>query len=84
MLQAATKPKGKKVVLIMDEVDGMSAGDRGGAAELAAMIRKAKIPIICICNDVRSPKVGPLLRVCFDARFKRYGLFLFSYLNIVK
>ncbi|ORE17800.1 DNA replication factor C, large subunit [Rhizopus microsporus] len=65
------QPKGKKVVLIMDEVDGMSAGDRGGAAELAAMIRKTKIPIICICNDVRSPKVGPLLRVCFDARFKR-------------
>ncbi|KAG0747208.1 hypothetical protein G6F62_002034 [Rhizopus arrhizus] len=61
----------KKVVLIMDEVDGMSAGDRGGAVELASQIKKSKIPVICICNDVRSPKVAPLLRVCFDARFKR-------------
>ncbi|KAI8388177.1 replication factor RFC1 C terminal domain-containing protein [Radiomyces spectabilis] len=66
--------KGKKVVLIMDEVDGMSGGDRGGSAELASLIRKAKIPVICICNDVRSTKVQPLLRVCYDARFKREQL----------
>ncbi|OAD03233.1 hypothetical protein MUCCIDRAFT_110087 [Mucor lusitanicus CBS 277.49] len=63
--------KGKKVVLIMDEVDGMSAGDRGGAAELAQLIRKSKIPVICICNDSRSPKVTPLLRVCYEAKFRR-------------
>ncbi|RUS23369.1 hypothetical protein BC937DRAFT_93313 [Endogone sp. FLAS-F59071] len=44
---------GKKVVLIMDEVDGMSAGDRGGSVELAKLIKNTKIPIICICmaND---------------------------------
>ncbi|KAG0184874.1 hypothetical protein DFQ28_010294 [Apophysomyces sp. BC1034] len=64
-------PKGKKVVLIMDEVDGMSSGDRGGSAELAALVRKTKIPIICICNDVRSIKVQPLAKVCFSAKFKR-------------
>ncbi|GAN09055.1 DNA replication factor C, large subunit [Mucor ambiguus] len=63
--------KGKKVVLIMDEVDGMSAGDRGGAAELAQLIRKSKIPVICICNDSRSQKVAPLLRVCYEAKFRR-------------
>ncbi|KAI8384543.1 replication factor RFC1 C terminal domain-containing protein [Radiomyces spectabilis] len=68
---SVTLPKGKKIVLVMDEVDGMSAGDRGGAAELANLIRKSKIPVICICNDVRSKKVAPLLKVCFDARFKR-------------
>lgn len=55
----------------MDEVDGMSAGDRGGAVELAALIRKSKIPVICICNDSRSQKVAPLLRVCYEAKFKR-------------
>lgn len=27
----------------MDEVDGMSGGDRGGSAELAKLIRKAKV-----------------------------------------
>ncbi|KAI8976130.1 replication factor RFC1 C terminal domain-containing protein [Pilobolus umbonatus] len=61
----------KKVVLIMDEVDGMSSGDRGGSAELAALIRKTKIPVICICNDLQSAKVAPLLTVCFSAKFIR-------------
>ncbi|KAI7885021.1 DNA replication factor C, large subunit, partial [Lichtheimia hyalospora FSU 10163] len=60
-----------KVLLIMDEVDGMSGGDRGGSAELAALIRKTKVPVICICNDPRSDKVKPLLNVCFEAKYKR-------------
>lgn len=29
----------------MDEVDGMSAGDRGGAAEMAKLIKKSKVRI---------------------------------------
>lgn len=55
----------------MDEVDGMSGGDRGGSAEMAQLIRKSKIPVICICNDSRSTKVAPLLKVCFEAKFRR-------------
>ncbi|KAI9020039.1 replication factor RFC1 C terminal domain-containing protein [Phycomyces nitens] len=62
---------GKKIVVIMDEVDGMSGGDRGGGVELAAQIKKTKVPIICICNDERSSKVQPLLRVCFNVKFRR-------------
>lgn len=27
----------------MDEVDGMSAGDRGGAAEMAKLIKNSKV-----------------------------------------
>ncbi|KAI8348834.1 replication factor RFC1 C terminal domain-containing protein [Choanephora cucurbitarum] len=69
--QANRMIKGKKVVLIMDEVDGMSEGDRGGGAELARMIKESKIPVICICNDSRSQKVAPLLRVCYEAKFRR-------------
>ncbi|KAI9031598.1 replication factor RFC1 C terminal domain-containing protein [Phycomyces nitens] len=61
--------EGKKVVLIMDEVDGMTSGDRGGSVLLASLIKKTKIPVICICNDIRSQKVQPLINVCFDARF---------------
>lgn len=33
----------KKLVLIMDEVDGMSAGDRGGVGSLAAFCRKTSV-----------------------------------------
>ena len=32
-----------KSCLIMDEVDGMSAGDRGGIGALCALIRKTKV-----------------------------------------
>ena len=43
---------GDKHVLIMDEVDGMAGNeDRGGVAELIALIKTTRIPIICICND---------------------------------
>jgi len=30
----------------MDEVDGMSAGDRGGVGALAALIRKTKVTLL--------------------------------------
>lgn len=33
----------QKLVLIMDEVDGMSAGDRGGVGQLAAICRKTQV-----------------------------------------
>lgn len=56
----------------MDEVDGMGGGDRGGMAELIAILKKTKIPIICICNDRQSPKVRSLANHCLDLRFQRY------------
>lgn len=61
----------KKLVLIMDEVDGMSAGDRGGVGALAAVCRKTTVPIILICNDRRQPKMKPFDSVAFDLPFRR-------------
>ena len=55
----------------MDEVDGMGAGDRSGMAELIQMIKKSKVPIICICNDRQSQKIKSLLPYCLDLRFSR-------------
>jgi hypothetical protein len=49
-----------KTCLIMDEVDGMSGGDRGGIAEIIDMIKKTRTPIICICNDAWSQKIKSL------------------------
>ena len=45
----------EKKVVLMDEVDGMSNGDRGGIQELIRVIKTTKTPIICICNDRDSP-----------------------------
>ena len=61
----------KKFVLIMDEVDGMSGGDRGGVGALTGFIRKTKTPIILICNERRIPKMRPFDRICLELPFRR-------------
>lgn len=55
----------------MDEVDGMSAGDRGGVGALNALIKKSKVPIVAICNDKSNPKMKPLIATCFQMTFKK-------------
>jgi replication factor C subunit 1 len=76
-----------KTCLIMDEVDGMSAGDRGGVGALNALIKKTKvrslsrresgtdekIPMILICNDRTLQKMKPIHSTTFGMTFKRYG-----------
>ncbi|CDM37144.1 hypothetical protein DTO013E5_9458 [Penicillium roqueforti] len=61
----------KKLVLIMDEVDGMSAGDRGGVGAVAAIVKKTKIPIILICNERKLPKMKPFDFITYDVPFRR-------------
>lgn len=63
--------KKQKLVLIMDEVDGMSAGDRGGVGAMAAVAKKTNIPIILICNDRKLPKMKPFDFVTADFPFRR-------------
>ncbi|KAL8147962.1 hypothetical protein AgCh_005334 [Apium graveolens] len=65
------RPKHQKTVLIMDEVDGMSAGDRGGVADLIASIKISKIPIICICNDRYSQKLKSLVNHCLLLNYRK-------------
>ena len=49
-----------QICLIMDEVDGMSGGDRGGVSDLIQSIHRSKVPIICICNDKYNQKLRSL------------------------
>lgn len=51
----------QKMVLIMDEVDGMSAGDRGGVGQLAAVCKKTNV---CHKNS--------LLRSCLKSNLTRF------------
>lgn len=60
----------QKRVLIMDEVDGMTS-DRGGLAELVSIIKKSKMPIICICNDKTHVKMRTLANHCLDLHFRK-------------
>eukprot|EP00804_Cyclotella_cryptica_P022248 CCRYP_017940-RB/>CCRYP_017940-RB protein AED:0.03 eAED:0.03 QI:1098/1/1/1/0.33/0.25/4/218/885 len=66
-----TKVPAQKRCVIMDEVDGMGAGDRSGISELIQMIKKSKVPIICICNDRSSQKMKSLVQYCMDLRYRR-------------
>ncbi|XP_046686070.1 replication factor C subunit 1 [Homalodisca vitripennis] len=62
----------KKHVLLMDEVDGMAGNeDRGGVQELIQLIKGARVPIICMCNDRNHPKIRSLSNYCFDLRFSK-------------
>lgn len=63
--------KKQNVVLVMDEVDGMSAGDRGGVGALAALAKKTNVPLIFICNERRLPKMKPFDFVTADFAFRR-------------
>ena len=61
----------RRLLFIMDEVDGMSAGDRGGVGAMAAICKKTSIPIILICNDRKLQKMKPFDHVTYDLPFRK-------------
>lgn len=67
----ASATVGRPTLILMDEVDGMSSGDRGGIGELARIIKTSTLPIVCIANDRGTPKLRPLAACCLDMRFHR-------------
>jgi len=65
----------KKIAIIMDEIDGMNNGDKGGINTLIKLIRPKKtkkqkteemtmIPIVCIGNYKVDKKIKELMKVC--------------------
>lgn len=60
----------RKEIIVMDEVDGFTTQERGGIGELASLIRKTNIPIICIANQL-VPKLAPLQKVSLVVKFTR-------------
>ncbi|EFC45766.1 replication factor C large subunit [Naegleria gruberi] len=67
------KPKDDKqrTIVIMDEVDGMSSGDRGGVVELVQIIKQTRVPVICIANDRSKISLKTLITHCLDLKFSR-------------
>lgn len=65
----------KKIAIIMDEIDGMNNGDKGGINTLIKLLRVKKtkkqkledttaIPIICISDYHNDKKIRELIKVC--------------------
>jgi replication factor C subunit 1 len=74
VLQMMTKQV-KKIAIVMDEIDGMNNGDKGGITALIKIIRQKKTkkqrlenktmnPIICIGNYYIDKKIRELMKVC--------------------
>jgi K+ transporter len=73
--------KNKKIVIVMDEIDGMNNGDKGGITALIKIIRQKKTkkqrlenmtmnPIICIGNYYIDKKIKELMKVCSTFELK--------------
>ena len=69
----------KKIAIVMDEIDGMNSGDKGGINSLIKLIRPKKtkkqkkeaitmIPIICISNFHVDKKIKEMMKVCETIR----------------
>jgi len=83
----------KKIAIVMDEIDGMNNGDKGGINTLIKLIRPKKTkkqkteeitlnPIICIGNYHVDKKIKELMKVCSVIELKPPSLPQMS--NIVK
>jgi DNA polymerase III delta prime subunit len=73
--------KTKNIAIIMDEIDGMNNGDKGGINSLIKLIRPKKTkkqkkeeltlnPIICISNYHKDKKIKELIKVCDSYELK--------------
>jgi DNA polymerase III delta prime subunit len=67
--------KVQNIAIVMDEIDGMNNGDKGGITSLIKLIRQKKTkkqksedvtlnPIICIGNYFMDKKIRELMKVC--------------------
>lgn len=67
--------KKKKIAIVMDEIDGMNSGDKGGITGLIKLIRPKKTkkqkqeaytfnPVICIGHHHFDKKIKDLMKVC--------------------
>ena len=73
--------KVKKIAIVMDEIDGMNNGDKGGIDALIKLIRQKKTkkqkaenttlnPIICIGNHKNDKKIRELMKACHTFELK--------------
>lgn len=56
-------------IVILDEMDGLSQGERGGLQELLKYLRdnrkdKCAVPLVLICNEISGRKMQQILRLC--------------------
>ena len=74
--------KTQLIAIMMDEIDGMNNGDKGGITSLIKLIRPKKtkkqkledriqLPLICISNYYTDKKINELMKVCNTFELKK-------------
>tara|TARA_X000000368_G_C23037334_1_gene715160 strand:+ start:845 stop:2140 length:1296 start_codon:yes stop_codon:yes gene_type:complete len=76
------KKNKKPIAIVMDEIDGMNNGDKGGINSLIKLIRPKKtnkqkkeqmtmLPIICIGNYHIDKKIKEIIKICTPIELKK-------------
>ncbi len=76
------RKKIKNIAIVMDEIDGMNSGDKGGINSLIKLIRPKKTkkqkkeqitmtPIICIGNYHIDKKIREMMKICTSIELKK-------------
>ena len=76
------KKKKRLIAIVMDEIDGMNNGDKGGINSLIKLIRPKKttkqkkeqmtmLPIICIGNYHIDKKIKEIMKICTTIEIKK-------------
>ena len=71
LIHKTSPAKEKKTLILMDEVDGVGAGDRGGLSALLLILKKTHVPIVLICNERGDRRIQSLLNHSYDVKFTR-------------
>lgn len=58
----------RTIAILMDEIDGMSSGEKGGLKEIVDILRAhvGPQPIICISNESAEKRYLPLKKLCLN------------------
>ena len=76
------RKKIKNIAIVMDEIDGMNSGDKGGINSLIKLIRPKKTkkqkkeqitmtPIVCIGNYHIDKKIREMMKICTSIELKK-------------
>ncbi len=63
------RPEGpRNLGIVLDEIDGMSVGDKGGMTELIKLLKdyNGENAIVCISNEWMEKKFQPFMKICLS------------------
>ena len=67
---------GKKRIILLDELDGITGTeDQGGVQAIISVVKEARCPIVLVANNAYDPRFRTLRRHCLLIEFKKASTF---------